>query len=149
MTYGLHDALVDVITDLRGHDALVSLLDAADTAEAVDEGWPKDEQEHPVVVRVQPVTETSTSQREFSTIQRQFRVQVAVVATDDWRSEQDAPTYRMAEIMAAVADRLDVAVDAPELLPGGTDSSSWTEVTGDRLALTQDWLTTAYTQSNR
>ncbi|ELZ12500.1 hypothetical protein C478_10501 [Natrinema thermotolerans DSM 11552] len=143
MTYGLHDALRDTIVDLRDHDELVTHLE--DTS-AIDEGWPKDPQEYPVVVRVQPVTETSNSQREFSTIQRQFRVQVAVVAKDSWRSDQDAPTYRIAEIMAAVADRLDVAVDAPELLPSGTDSSGWTEVTGDRLALTQDWLTMTYTR---
>ncbi|WP_435552753.1 hypothetical protein [Natrinema sp. CGMCC1.2065] len=143
MTYGMHDALRDTIVDLRDHNELVGHL--KDTS-AIDEGWPKDPQKYPVVVRVQPVTETSNSQREFSTIERQFRVQVAVIAKDAWRSEQDAPTFRMAEIMAAVADRLDVAVDAPELLPSGTDSSSWTEVTGDRLALTQDWLTTTYTR---
>ncbi|QCC60757.1 hypothetical protein NP511_02100 [Natrinema thermotolerans] len=143
MTYGLHDALRDTVVDLRNYDDLVALLE--DTS-AIDEGWPKDPQEYPVVVRVQPVTETSNSQREFSTIERQFRLQVSVVAKDSWRSEQDAPTFRMAEIMAAVADRLDVAVDAPELLPSGTDSSSWTEVTGDRLALIQDWLTTTYTR---
>lgn len=143
MTYGLHDALRDTITDLRDHDELVALLEDAG---AIDEGWPKDPQEAPVVVRVQPITEASNSQREFATVQRQFRLQVSVVATDGWRADQSAPTYRMAEIMAAVADRMDIAVDAPELLPEGTASSSWQEVTGDRLALMQDWLTTAYTQ---
>lgn len=143
MTYGMHDALRDTITDLRDHDDLVDLLE---DSSVIEEGWPKDPQEDPVVVRVQPVTDTSSSQREFSTIERQFRLQVSVVATDSWRADQSAPTYRQAEIMAAVADRLDVAVDAPELLPGGTDSSSWEPVTGDRLALTQDWLTTTYTR---
>ncbi|SFS63077.1 hypothetical protein [Halostagnicola kamekurae] len=143
MTYGMHDALRDTIVDLRAHDDLVALLE---DPTAIDEGWPKDVQDHPVVVRVQPITEASNSQREFSTIQRQFRLQVSVVMTDTWRSEQSAPTYRMAEIMATVADRLDIAVDAPELLPEGTDSSSWSEVTGDRLALMQDWLTTTYTR---
>ena len=144
MTYGLHNALQDTITDLRDHDDLVALLE---NSSAIDEGWPKDPQDHGVVVRVQPITETSSkASHKFATTQRQFRLQVSVVATDPWRDGQDAPTYRMAEIMAAVANRMDVAVDAPDLLPDGTASSSWNEVTGDRLALIQDWRVTTYTR---
>ncbi|GAB3669552.1 hypothetical protein [Halopiger thermotolerans] len=144
MTYGMHDALRDTIVDLRDHDDLVAVLE---DSSAIDEGWPKDPQEDPVVVRVQPITETSSKQsHKFATTQRQFRLQISVVATDAWRSEQDAPTYRMAEIMSHVADRMDVAVEAPGLLPEGTASSSWAEVTGDRLALIQDWQVSAYTR---
>lgn len=143
MTYGLHNALQDAITDLKGHDELVALLE--DTS-AIDEGWPRDEQDHPVVVRVQPITEASNTQREYATVERTFRLQVSVVAMDDWRQDQDASTFRMCEIMAAVADRMDIAVDAPELLPEGTASSTWQEVTGERLALIQDWQVTTYTR---
>ena len=134
MTYGAHDALADVLVDLWDYDDLTTLLEDSD---AISAGWPKDEQSYPVVVRVQPITETSGQER--AGVRRQFRMQVSVVATESWRSEQVQPTYRMAEIMSAVADRLDKDLGPENLLPGNTASGSWQDVVGNRLALIQDW----------
>ena len=134
MTYGAHNALADVITDLRDYTDLVDLLE---DSSAIDEGWPRDKQDHPVVVRVQPITETSGHRgRQVS---RTFRFQFSVVATDDWRKDQQAPTYRMAEIMHQVAERMDGGLSIDDVLPGETASGSWQEVSGNRLALIQDW----------
>ncbi|AXR78986.1 hypothetical protein [Natrarchaeobaculum sulfurireducens] len=137
MRYGLHTALEDVIKELRDSDDLVDLLEAAD---AIDEGWPRDAQEHSVVVRVQPITESS-SQMGAAT-QRTFRFQFSVVATDDWRTAQLAPTYRMAEIMHEIAERLDVGAQSPYAEPGEVASGSWEEVVGNRVAMIQDWRIT-------
>lgn len=134
MSYGAHDALVDVVTDLRNHQPLVDLLESSD---AITEGWPRDEQEHPVVVRVQPVTETS-SHRGIE-ISRTFRFQFSVVATDSWLTNRSAPTYRMSEIMHEVSQRMDGGLSIDDVLPGETASGSWEDVSGDRRALIQDW----------
>ena len=134
MTYGAHDALADVLSDLWEHDDLTDLLESED---AISAGWPRDEQTHGVVVRVQPITETSAQER--AGVRRTFRMQVSVVATDEWRSNQVQPTYRMAEIMSEVAARLDKDLGPENLLPGETASGSWQDVEGNRLALLQDW----------
>lgn len=135
--YGTHDALQDVISDLQDHTALVELLDSSD---AINEGWPRDAQEHPVVVRVQPIIESSTHMG--AATERTFRFQFSVVATDDWRTAQPAPTYRMTEIMHHVGERLDVGAQSPYAEPGEVASGSWQEVTGNRVALIQDWRIT-------
>lgn len=142
MSYGMHDALRDIITDLRAHDELVTRLDG-DAADVIDEGWPSDEQTAGVVVRVQPVTESSGS-RGIAT-ERTFRMQFSVVATQAWRDDQQAPTYRMSEIMHHIAERLDHDLAIDDALPGETASGSWEDVAGDRVALIQDWRTTAVT----
>lgn len=137
MTYGAHNALKDVLGDLWEHEELTDLLEADD---AISAGWPKDTQDYPVVVRVQPITETSDHHE--NSVTRTFRLQVSVVSTSDWRSDQTQPTYRMAEIMHKVAQRMDIGLEPENLLPEGTDSGSWQEVTGNRLALIQDWQIT-------
>jgi len=134
MTYGSHNALADVLNDLWDYQDLTNLLDSAD---AISAGWPKDEQSFPVVVRVQPITESSDHHE--NSVTRTFRLQVSVVATDSWRSDQTQPTYRMAEIMHKVAQRLDVGIDFENIHPEGTAGGSWQEVTGGRVALIQDW----------
>jgi hypothetical protein len=142
MSYGLHDALEDVITDLRGHQPLLDLLDG-DVSEVIDEGWPADSQREPVVVRVQPITETSGSRG--AATERTFRMQFSVVATQRWREAQNSPTYRMAEIMAELAEQLDHGLAIDDVLPGETASGSWEDVEGGRVALLQDWRITAVT----
>lgn len=137
MTYGMHDALRDTIVDLRGYGDLTALLK---DETAITEGWPADPQTYPVELKVQPVTDNS--QHSHNATRRTFRIQFSVVAELEWRESQQSPTYRMAEIMAAVADRLDVAADVPNMLPEGTESGSWQEVSGDRVALIQDWRIT-------
>ena len=142
MSYGLHNALQDVITDLRGHQPLADRLEG-DSSEIIDEGWPSDSQQAPVVVRVQPITESSGN-RGVAT-QRTFRMQFSVVATAGWRKKQNSPTYQMAAIMAAVAERMDHGLAVDDVLPGETASGSWEDVAGDRVALLQDWRITAVT----
>ena len=143
MTHGPHDALRDVIVDLRDYPDLTNLLE---DKTAITEGWPKDAQDYPAVVRVQPITESSSASHEHATIEKTYRMQVSVVVTQPWRDSQSAPTYRQAELMATVAERLDKAVEAPELMPDGTASSSWQDVSGDRVGLLQDWRITTYTR---
>ncbi|AFZ73042.1 hypothetical protein [Natronobacterium gregoryi] len=137
MTYGSHEALADVIDDLRNHDDLVDLLE---DGSAIDEGWPRKPQDHDIVVRVQPITESSSHMGGGT--ERVFRFQVSVVATADWRSDQQAPTYQMAKIMHQIAERLDVGAQSPYAEPGEIVSGSWEEVTGNRIALIEDWRVT-------
>jgi len=138
MTYGAHDILRDVIVDLRDYPELTDLLE---DRTAITEGWPRDSQRYGVVIRVQPITETSS--REFGQIERTFRLQFAVVATDEWRSDRQNPTYDMAKIMTHVSDRLDGGLSIDDVLPGETASGSWQEVEGGRIALIQDWRQTS------
>lgn len=142
MAYGMHEALEDVIVDLRSHQPLLDLLDG-DVSDVIDEGWPADTQEDPVVIRVQPVTESSGNRG--TATERIFRMQFSVVATQRWRKTEPSPTYSMAEIMAEVAERLDRGLSIDDVLPGETASGSWEEVDGDRVALIQDWRITAVT----
>lgn len=142
MAYGMHEALEDVIVDLRSHQPLLDLLDG-DVSDVIDEGWPADTQDDPVVIRVQPVTESSGNRG--TATERTFRMQFSVVATQRWRKTEPSPTYSMAEIMAEVAERLDRGLSIDDVLPGETASGSWEEVDGDRVALIQDWRITAVT----
>lgn len=135
MTYGPHDALVDVVTDLRARDSLVQLLDG-DAADVIDEGWPADPQTEDVVVRVQPVTESSAHRG--TAVERTFRLQFAVIATQSWREQTSTPTHDMAEIMHEIGLQMESDIAIDELLPGETASSSWESVEGSRLALIQD-----------
>ena len=156
MSYGMHHALRDVIKDLRDYRPLLQALtdkeiiaygdsygryyggtDTSDIKRQITEGWPRDEQSEPIVVRVQPITETSGHRG--MAVSRQFRLQFSVVATQEWRDDQLAPTYEQARIMSLVADRMDGGLSIDDVLPGETASGSWQEVTGDRLALIQDW----------
>lgn len=134
---GMHEQLEEVILDLRDHSALVDQLEAV---EAITEGWPNQTQQHPIVVRVQPITEVSTHRR--SATQSTVRTQFSVVAEKGWRRDQQRPMYAMARIMAAIADRMDVAAPTSGAAPGGVASGSWQPVEGDRLALVQDWRVT-------
>ena len=144
MSYGLHDFLRDTITELREHSPLTDLLDEP---QAITEGWPHDTQSYPAVVRVQPITETSSkAAHNFQTVNKLFRAQVSVVVTQSWRNDQDAPTYRQAEIMAAAGDPLDQGLEPENLLPEGSAGASWSDVEGGRLALIQDWRIRRYTR---
>ena len=136
-TYGAHDALKDVVNDLRDAEFLTSLLEAP---EAISPGWPNDTQDYPVVVRVQPITETSSPLGRAT--QRTYRFQFSVVAKLEWRESKLQPTYEQSRIMHEVAERIDIAAGQPGFDPGEGAGGSWQEVSGDRLALIQDWQLT-------
>lgn len=137
MSYGSHDALADVLNDLWDYQELTDLVESSD---AIGAGWPSNEQSYPLVIRLQPVTETSS--QIGPNIEKQFRFQVSVIVTDGWRERHTQPTYSMLEVMEAVADRLNVSSTINGADPGEIASGSWEEVNGNRLANIQDWRIT-------
>lgn len=137
MSYATHDALADVLRDLWDHEELVNQLESKD---AISEGWPVNDQSRSVVVRIQPITETSSNIG--PNVEKTFRFQVSVVASDRWRQGKARPMFEMLEIMDAVADRLDVSSTINGAEPGEIAAGSWQEVDGNRLANIQDWRIT-------
>ena len=137
MTYHAQHALRDVVRDLRDYAPLV---DSLESEEAIDEGWPADRQKVPVVLRVQPVTETSAHMGPAT--ERTFRIQFSVVARQQWRDDRPRPSHDMLELMSHVAERLDVSAGVHGADPGEGVGGSWQDVSGNRVALIQDWRVT-------
>lgn len=145
MMRGLAEALTAVVEDLRAYD---ELTDELPDPQSVQEGWPNDTLQYPVMVLVLP--EYGPSAHRGSGTQKTVILRFHVAATEDWRTDQDESAgsnaiLQMVTIMDRVADRLDLAYGEPGNVPAGSGTSNWREFEAGVLAFRTDWQV-SYTQ---
>lgn len=145
---GVADVYEEVISDLRSHDPLVSLLP---DKMAIYSGWPNQLGDRNVGVAVSNVWDTSTHQN--ANTQRTCRVQIAVVSTEAWRKDRTDPVIDQTEILDRAADRLSVGCQISGVTPRGAGIGGGGELEdvdgeGKRITVLSDWRL-SWTQSRR
>lgn len=141
-TRGSADVLMSVVGDLRNHQPLIDLLPSR---RAVYAGHPTDDYGFPISVTITPIYEGSVPHR--GVIQRDYRVQVTVVSTYEWREQREpnpGALFSMNRILDRVGDRLDRAPGFEEIAQESVGGVTPQWVTGEgeeggRMMITLDW----------
>lgn len=139
---GNHSVLESVVADLRAHEPLTTLLPEAD---AIYQSHPSDDRDYMASVTVTSIFEGS--QRHRGALTRNYRIQVTVKTTREWREaydsrdDQPAGITQQGKILSRVADVLDTTgtSDGPEIPTGGEGGPNPETMDGDRLAMISDW----------
>lgn len=139
---GSGDVLESLESDLRDYEPLTSELP---TEEAIYIGHPADDRDFMAEVTLTTVFEGSNLHR--GALTRDFRVQVTVKVTREWREgydsreNQPASQTQQARILGYVADVLDTSgtSDGPEIPTGGEGGPEPMEMDDGRLAMASDW----------